>query len=95
MVEKTSQNWTIRISTKAGNYFSKFGKPTKDSIRAELTALAAYKNPLEHPEAKPLLGPFKGLSRLRVGGYRVVFGLLKKERIISVVNIAPRGDVYR
>ncbi len=95
MVEKTSQNWTTRISTKAGNYLNKLGKPTRDSIRAELTALAGYKNPLEHPNAKPLLGPFEGLSRLRAGGYRVVFGLLKKERIISVVNIAPRGDVYK
>ena len=95
MAEKTSQNWTVRVSTKAGNYFNKLGKPTKDSIRAELKALAAYKHPLEHPDAKPLLGPLKGLSRLRVGEYRVVFGLLKKERIISVVNIGPRGDIYK
>jgi len=50
----------MRISAKAENYFNKLGKPTKDSIRAGLTAPVAYRHPLEHPDAKPLLGPEAG-----------------------------------
>ena len=95
MAEKISQSWTIRVSSKAEKYFTKLSKSTKDSIRAELTLLSAYENPLQHPDARPLLGPLKGMHRLRVGKYRVVFAVLEKERIIAVVNIAPRGDVYK
>lgn len=95
MAEKTSRNWTIRVSSKAEKYFIKLNKSTKDNIRSELTLLSTYEKPLQHPDAKPLLDPLKGMNRLRVGKYRVVFALLEKERIISVVNIAPRGDVYK
>ena len=88
-------NWTIKVSSKAEKYLNKLGKPTKDSIRTELGLLFTYENPLQHPDAKPLLEPLKGMNRLRVGGYRIVFAVIEKERIISVVNIAPRGDVYK
>ena len=95
MAEKISRSWTIRVSSKAEKYFNKLGTPTEDSIRTELKLLSTYENPLQHPDAKPLLRPLKGMNRLRVGGYRIVFAVMEKERIISVVNIAPRGDVYK
>jgi mRNA interferase RelE/StbE len=95
VVEKISWNWTIRVSSKAEKYFAKLRKSTKDSIKAELAPLSTYEKPLQHPDARPLLGPLKGMSRLRVGKYRVIFSVLEKERIIAVVNIAPRGDVYK
>jgi mRNA interferase RelE/StbE len=94
-VEKISRNWTIRVSSKAEKYLVKLSKSTKDSIKAELTALSTYEKPLQHPDAKPLLGPLKGMNRLKAGKYRIVFTVLEKERIISVVNIAPHGDVYK
>jgi mRNA-degrading endonuclease RelE of RelBE toxin-antitoxin system len=95
VAEKTSQSWAIRVSTKAESYFNKLGKPTKAAVKAKLRALSTYANPLRHPDTKALEGPFKGLNRLRVGKYRFIFELLSKERIISVVNIAPRGNAYR
>ena len=95
MVEKISRNWTIRVSSKSEKHLAKLRKSTKDSIKAELAVLSTYEKPLQHPDAKPLLGPLKGMNRLRVGKYRVIFSILEKERIIAVVNIAPRGDVYK
>lgn len=95
MAEKTSRNWTIKVSSKAEKYLIKLAKSTKESIKAELTRLSTYENPLQHPDARPLVGPLKGMNRLRVGKYRVIFALLEKERIVAVVNIAPRGDVYK
>jgi mRNA interferase RelE/StbE len=95
VAEKNSQNWTIRVSSKAGKYFTKLSASTKNAVKAELTLLSSYESPLQHPDARPLLGPFKGMHRLRVGKYRVIFAVLEKQRIIAVVNIAPRGDVYK
>jgi len=33
--------------------------------------------------------------RLRVGGYRVIFDRQDKLRILRVLKIGPRGDVYK
>lgn len=95
MAEKISRNWTVKVSSKAEKHFTKLDKSTKKSIKKGLALLSACENPLQHQDAKPLLGPLKGMNRLRVGKYRVIFAILEKERIIAVVNIAPRGDVYK
>ena len=90
-----SRNRTIRASSKAEKHLAKLGKSTKDSIKAELALLSTYEKPLQHPDAKPLLGPLKGINRLRVGKYRVIFSILEKERIIAVVNNASRADAKK
>lgn len=41
----------------------------------------------------PLTGPFKGLFKLRVGDYRVVY-CLSSDRV-DVLTIAHRSDIYR
>lgn len=33
--------------------------------------------------------------RLRVGGYRIVYEIYEREVLVVVVNVAPRGEVYR
>jgi len=51
------------------------------------------------PEAygKPLLGKFKGYYRLRVGDYRVIYRIVKKEIRVLVLKVGIRRDeeVYR
>lgn len=42
---------------------------------------------------KPLQG-FKGIYRLRVGDYRVIYRLKKDELLILVLKIGNRGDIY-
>ncbi len=38
---------------------------------------------------------YDDIFRLRIGGYRSVFRVVKEEIIILVINIGPRGDVYK
>ncbi|MFA5393455.1 MAG: type II toxin-antitoxin system RelE/ParE family toxin [Candidatus Ratteibacteria bacterium] len=87
-------NWDIQLSSKAVKYYKRLPGKIQKEVRSELFKLKTLDAVLSHPEVKPLLGKLKGFYRLRVGKYRVIFGLLKQEGIIAVVNIRPRGDVY-
>lgn len=88
-------SWTIKISSKAEKYYKRLSGNLKKRINKNLTALSKLENPIEHDEVKPLTGELRGFYRLRVGDYRIVFGIIKEEHIIAVVNMAPRGDVYK
>ncbi len=43
---------------------------------------------------KPLQHSLKGHRRLRVGDYRVVFRLNAEKRLVTIVAIAHRKDIY-
>ena len=42
--------------------------------------------------SKPLVGEFKGLWRLRVGNYRVIYRIVKDEILVFVIKIGIRRD---
>ena len=46
-------------------------------------------------QGKLLSGKWKGLSRIRSGDYRIIYGVRKSELLILVVRIAHRKEVYR
>jgi mRNA interferase RelE/StbE len=76
------------FSPQATKHLNKLNEPNKSRI------LKAIKK-LEH---KPPQGDIKTLAgkdgfRLRVGNYRVLFGI--KDDIIIIADIAPRGQVYK
>lgn len=94
MEEKNSGNWSVKVSSKAFHHFERLDKPTRERVKESLGALCKYYHPGAHPDVIPLNAPFKGMYRLRLGGYRIIFDVLWEQRIIAVVNIAPRGDAY-
>ena len=66
--------------------------PRKDRRRV----VEAVEGLLEEPLAgEPLAAQWKGLRRLRVGRYRVLYGFDGKELLIAVVRVGHRKDVYR
>jgi mRNA interferase RelE/StbE len=44
---------------------------------------------------KPMKGMFKGLYRYRLGDYRVICAIDRKEKLIIVLRIGDRKDIYR
>ena len=42
-----------------------------------------------------LSGEWRGLRRLRVGTYRVIYAFDGRELLVSVVRVAPRREAYR
>jgi mRNA interferase RelE/StbE len=44
---------------------------------------------------KPLKGRWKGLRRIRVGVYRIIYALRSAELTILVLRVGSRSGVYR
>ena len=43
---------------------------------------------------KPLVGELKGLWRLRIGDYRVIYQIRKTERAVLILKVGHRREVY-
>lgn len=67
--------------------------PVKDRHRVDerIRALAVDPRP---PQTKALQGQ-KGLFRLRVGRYRVIYQVYDEVLLVMVVKVGHRRDVYR
>ena len=61
-------------------------------VKRELLALADDPYPVG---CKALKGRHKGLHRVRLGDYRIVYEVKGTELVVVVVKIATRGDAYR
>ena len=88
-------NWEVKVSSQAEKYYLRLPQKLQGRIKQDLKKLAEGEEPLLHPRVRPLVGKLKGFYRLRIGNYRVVFSLLRDEKIIAVVNIYPRSGAYR
>jgi mRNA interferase RelE/StbE len=86
--------WTVRFSSSAEENFRKPDKKFKKRILNEVFHLSEFENPVRYPQVKHLTGNISKFCRLRVGQHRVIFSVLKKERIIAGVNIVPRKNAY-
>lgn len=88
-------NWTIKFSSVAEKYFIKLDSDLKKRIKNKLSEMVLMEDPLGHSCVKPLTGELKGFYRFRIGDYRLVFSLIREEKIIAIVNISSRGGAYK
>ena len=79
--------YKIKIDKQAQKFILKQTKKKRDAIYK-----AIYKLPLG--DVMPLEG-HRGLNRLRVGDYRVIYTIDNGELIICVVDAGNRGDIYK
>ncbi len=79
--------YKISIDKKAQKFILKQPKRKQNLIYK-----AIYNLPLG--DVKPLEG-YKGLNRLRVGDYRIIYTLDNGELLVCVVDIGNRGDIYK
>jgi len=78
----------VILSQQAAKYLERMNEPVKSRIK---TALRKLGNEPPQGDIKTMVG--QDGYRLRVGGYRILFGT--KDDIIVVTDIAPRGQVYK
>lgn len=70
---------------------SSISKSNKEQIRKAIEKKLAT-NPIEF--GKPLQYSLKGLRRLRVGDYRVIFRIEEENKTVLIVKVGHRGEVY-
>ncbi|MBC8346639.1 MAG: type II toxin-antitoxin system RelE/ParE family toxin [Candidatus Marinimicrobia bacterium] len=87
--------YSLIFLKKAKDELQKIDPIWQKRIKAKLEILA--KNPIAlSNKILPLKGKqFKGLARLRVGHYRIIFQKKDEELIILIVRITHGGFVYR
>jgi mRNA interferase RelE/StbE len=86
--------YDLKYSKQAIKYIKKQDKPTRKRIEIALFTLA------EDPYHRGILdiSSLQGVDsafRLRVGDFRIVYGISDKELFIYVVTVGSRGDVYK
>lgn len=84
--------YKITYTTQAAKSLLKMPRNTANLIREKLEQVAV--DPFASiPNAKKL--QVRDGYRLRVGDWRVIYEVKKKEVVIIVLKVAPRSEVYR
>ncbi|MDR3302295.1 MAG: type II toxin-antitoxin system RelE/ParE family toxin [Spirochaetaceae bacterium] len=78
------------MRTRALKSIKKISEPYKSLIKSKIELLVNFSNAM--PNIKALQGEYKGLYRLRVGDYRVLFETLGLT--ITVINVFARAKGY-
>ena len=83
-------SFSIRIKKSAATELARVAKPDWARIVAAIDRL------VETPHlGAALKGDLRGLRRLRVGDYRIVYEIRDEELFVLVVRVAHRRDAYR
>ena len=83
-------NFSIRIKESAARELRRVARTDRARIVAAIDRLA------ETPHiGGALKGDLRGLRRVRVGDYRVVYEVRDDELVVLVVRVAHRRDAYR
>jgi mRNA interferase RelE/StbE len=67
--------------------------PKEVQRRLDVRILALSENP-RPPGSKKLSGE-EDLYRIRLGDYRVIYGVYEEQLLVLVIKVGPRRDVYR
>ena len=81
--------YTIDIKKRAEKFIVKLPKPEKERV-----SKAIYQLP-EGEDIKQLKGnKNKGLLRLRIGDYRIIYSIDHGKLIVYVIDAGNRGEIY-
>ena len=82
--------YSVRIKRSATRDLAQIARQDRERIVDAIDRLG------EQPHSGyPLKGDLRGLRRIRVGDYRVVYELLDNELMVLVVRVAHRREAYR
>ena len=83
-------NYSVQIKRSAAKELAEVAQPHRSRLVDAIDKLSGQ--PLA---GAPLKGGLRGLRRLRVGAYRVIYEVLHGELLILAIRIAHRSDAYR
>lgn len=84
--------YRVELASAPRRFYAKANRPLAMKLARCLEQLES--DPRHHNNVKALRGPFAGRYRFRVGDWRVIFRVDEKARVVYVLDIAHRSEVY-
>jgi mRNA interferase RelE/StbE len=84
--------WTIRYKKSVKKDLKKISAEVRTIIRQAIEE-KLMTDPLKF--GTPLRRNLKGLMKLRVGNYRIIYSIIEKQILVEVIKIGHRKEVYR
>lgn len=86
----TEERYTVEVELTAAKALAKIQNPARARLLARITSLAIEPRPDGVVKLTGL-----GAYRLRVGDYRIVYTVEDSIRVVSVVRVSHRSNVYQ
>jgi mRNA interferase RelE/StbE len=83
--------WTIRTDSEFDRALKKLDRQVAMRVLKALTGLENLDDPTK--QCKALSGPYTGLWRLRVGDYRIVLDIRRRELVIIALDLGNRSSI--
>ena len=87
----SEEKWNLRLSLSADNDLS----AVPGNIRAQVLDALLDLEEDPFPPGNVAMRGWKNLYRIRIEGYRIVYQVNARDRIVLVERIKPRDRVYR
>lgn len=87
---RDSAQYTLEFTEIFVKQFNKLSKTDQMGVYKKIQNLKS--RPQRH---KPLRGPFKGCFRIRVGGLRVIYMIMEKEKRVYLIDVDLRKRIYK
>ena len=85
-------NYRILISSRAQRDFKKLSADVRAKVTASILSLETTPRP---PQFKSLIGRRIAQFRLRIGDYRVLYDVYEEDKVVFVLRIGHRREIYR
>ena len=83
-------SYSVKIKRSAAKELSRITIPERQRLANAIDRLA--ENPLTGTALK---GELRGLRRIRVGDYRIIYEVQDRQLVVLVVRVRHRREVYR
>jgi mRNA interferase RelE/StbE len=85
-------SYEVRFERAADRDLDRLPSEVQRRVIARIEALAVDPRP---PGAEALGGPLHGLTKLRVGKYRISYEIDDERGVVSIMEVGHRRDIYR
>ena len=87
--------YKVVLLSPAETSFRSLDKPIRSRISDKIDWLGKNADVMVHHALKSLPDDLKGLCRMRVGDYRILYWLYEEDRMIKIYGIEHRSKNYR
>ena len=87
--------YKITFLPDAEESFKKLDRPIQKRIAQKIDWLAKHADTIIHHPLTSLPDDLRGLCRMRIGDYRIIYWVYTENKYIKIYDIAHRGKDYR